>query len=73
MGGRRKITLGSSHALRRVCLHLGQAEDIPFRWVTWGVICWGQSLSPVLSLFGSVGCFCGFFGFHALAISHMIW
>jgi hypothetical protein len=38
MGGRRTITLGSSHALRRVCLHLGLAkDDIPFTCGLHGV------------------------------------
>lgn len=47
MGGRRKFTLGSSYALRRVCLHLGLAEDdIPFKWAIRGVCVLGSRVVP---------------------------
>ncbi|UPX21267.1 uncharacterized protein EKO05_0011459 [Ascochyta rabiei] len=36
-------------------------------------ICWGQRLSPVLSLSGSVGSFCGFLAFHASVTGLAIW
>ena len=60
--------------LRRVCLHLGLAEDdIPFTCGLHGVFTCGPRVVLVLSLYGSVGSSCGFIVLHVSVTSLTIW
>lgn len=78
MGGRRKLPWVPVMLLRRVCLHLGLAEDdIPFNCGLHGVFVCGVNGCPRFFRFmGWSGSFCGFIVLHSRSLvlrSGRIW